>query len=165
VAIVPLGVTCYPATWNAFTVEIKPTRLDCIDSPHLTEERLKHLLENGKEAGEALELFEKWFANLELAGKIAPLGQNYGFDCAFLQEWMGAKAYQARFDYHTRDSQAAATFLNDKAERDGMVIPFPFTNLKGLCEVLKVENEKAHSALADALACAECYRRMLSGWF
>jgi len=130
------------------------------DAVQLNKETFTMALRSGADPEESCEGFERWFENLHLAeGKrIVPLGQNYAFDKAFMIEWLGALHYEHFFHYHYRDTMHVALFLNDLAWFNGNEIPFPKVSLGYLCSQLKIKNEKAHSALADAQAEAEVYR-------
>lgn len=109
------------------------------------------------------DLFDEWFQrlNLPLGKKIIPLAHNYPFECRFLHSWLGPASMDSFF-YQYRDTMALALQMNDIAEFHNEPYPFPRTSLGSVCRTLGVENTKSHDALADAIATAECYRRMMT---
>lgn len=148
-----------------FNMLLKP------DRPHLASKQalvvhgisLQELAKNGIDRLRALDLFDEWWEKLELPlyKKIAPLGQNWPFDAAFLKQWMGMESFSQYFHYHFRDTCSTALFLNDWSAFHGEKVPFPKVNLKYLCSQLEIENIRAHSAVSDCIATAEVYRQML----
>jgi hypothetical protein len=113
----------------------------------------------------AVELFDQWFNQLGLPFRklIVPLGHNYSFDKDFIIDWLGGiVSYNNYFHGHVRDSMSAALFINDVAEWQSENIPHPKVNLSYLCSCLGVQLLQKHDALADALASAECYKRLMA---
>ena len=111
----------------------------------------------------AADLLDSWFEklNLPLYKKICPLAQNWPFDREFIKEWLGVKNFDYLFDHRYRDTMVNAIFDADLSNFRGEDIYFPQYNLQFLCARLGVKNMKQHDALQDAIATAECYRRML----
>ena len=93
--------------------------------------------------------------------RLIPLGQNVGFDIAFMKNWLGVTEYSELFDYHHKDTVVIAQFLNDLAAFHGIPTPFPKVNLTYLCSTLGISYKNAHDAFADCMATAEVYRRLL----
>jgi DNA polymerase III epsilon subunit-like protein len=148
-----------------FNVLLRP------EKPHLANSQamkihgisIEQLNKIGIDKFKALDMFDEWWdkLNLPVYKKIAPLGQNWPFDAAFLKQWMGNESFNQYFHYHFRDTCSTALFLNDYAAFHAEAVPFPKVNLKYLCSQLKIENLRAHSAVSDCVATAEVYRQMV----
>ena len=154
-----------------FYILIKPEHPNYIDwnIPVFKKNRAKIMeaLQRGIEQEAAVDLLIQWIEKLKLPvtkygtpKKIEPLGQNYGFDKGFIEQWMTIDRYQEYFDYHYRDTMHAALYLNDHAAFRLEKVPFSKVNLNWLCNKLGVKNDDSHDALADCVATAECYRLM-----
>lgn len=148
-----------------FHAVMKPDRPEQISNKAMKVNHLSlsELMGQGLDQFQCADFFCEWFDNLRLAvgKKISPLGQNYCFDQAFIKRWLGIEAYQDIFHYHYRDTMHSALFLNDYATQQAEKTPYPKVNLAYLCSQLNVVNPDAHSALGDAIATAEVYRKML----
>lgn len=109
------------------------------------------------------DLLDEWFDRLQLPiyKKIVPLAQNWPFDRSFLIEWLGISSFEHIFYPVYRDTMVAAAFDSDLCDFRSEKILFTQYNLAFLCTRLGVQNLKSHDALQDAIATAECYRRML----
>lgn len=110
----------------------------------------------------ASEAFCQWVYGLGLSldKKLIPLAHNWQFDKMFVWDWLGGHTFNHLFHYSYRDSMIALNFLNDQAFFHADDFPFSKLSLKHLCKTLGVTNERAHDALADCFATAECYRRL-----
>jgi len=129
---------------------------------------LDDLLKNGLNKEKSVDLFLKWIEKLDIPltkwgtpKRIMPLGQNYAFDKAFIQNWMGDDNYKQYFDYQHRDTMISANYLNDRAVFHGEEVPYPKLKLTSLASKLSVPYKNAHDALQDCYATAEVYRRLL----
>lgn len=139
--------------------------------PHLWENKavqmakvdLHKLFDTGLDPYKAADLFDEWFQKLGLpfGKKILPLAHNFPFEQAFLSRWLGQVSFDAFF-FGYRDTMTVANMLNDIADMNNEPWPFPKVSLKYLCSQMGVENDRAHDAMGDARACAECYRRMVT---
>lgn len=106
--------------------------------------------------------------------KFAPMGHNYAFDQAMLKAFFGTYdaedgetnlMYDDYFYHRYRDTMINAEYINDLAEINGQIkVPFPKVSLKYVCNILQIENPRAHSALSDALATVACYNKM-TNWY
>ena len=150
---------------------IKPEHPEYIDWTvpvfRKNKKKIMEAMERGHDRCAAIEMMMDWIEKLELPCtkygtpcKIEPLGQNYGFDKGFIEQWMGIADYQEQFDYHYRDLMHAALFLNDKASFHAEKVPFSKVNLSWLCKELGVINKDSHDALSDCVATAECYAKL-----
>lgn len=170
VCIIPLDCNIQPLKelngkpLMPFMVELQPKRPNNIDPEALSvnKKTLVEIMGRGLDPWYAADLFEKWWEDLKLpfGKRITPLGQNYAFDRGFLVDWLGDENYNQFFHYHYRDTCVAAGFMNDRADFHAEVYPFQKINLQYLCSTLKVERQRAHTAVSDCLATAEVYRRM-----
>lgn len=109
------------------------------------------------------DLLDEWFDRLQLPiyKRIVPLAQNWPFDRSFLIEWLGISSFEHIFNPVYRDTMVAAAFDSDLSDFRSEKILFTQYNLPFLCTRLGIKNLKPHDALQDAIATAECYRRML----
>lgn len=166
-AILPLDSQIKPSsTAPPFYINMQPKHPENIDHAALkiNKTELAHLIINGFDPWKAADMLDEWFERLKLPvnKRIVPLGHNWIFDCDFIKEWMGDLSFQHVFDFHYRDSMTAALYLNDRADHHNEKYPFPKVSLQYCCSQLEVKNINAHDALADCVATAEVYRRMLS---
>lgn len=150
-----------------FHTKLQPKRPHNFDdsSTEVNSQTLEDAMEYGMEPWTAVDLFDDWFKRLALPERklIVPLGHNFPFDKDFITDWLGGPiSYQSYFHGHVRDSMSAALFVNDTADWRSERIPHPKVGLKYLCGLLGVELINAHDAMADALASAECYRKLLA---
>lgn len=167
IAIVPLNYELKPhPEIIPFTMKFKPIypQNATPEAMRVNGMKIEDLILNGVPHSTGSELFEDWFKRLNLPErkKIMPLGHNYAsFDRRFIVEWLGEETYNYYFDYHIRDTAAAALYLNDRANFSLEKPPFPKFNLQYIASQLGVVNQHSHDALQDAVTCAECYRRMM----
>lgn len=169
IAIVPLDSSYLPHPGvMPLDLTLRPERMENIDYDSLarvggTREKMAGYRLNGYDSMFAAELFESWFKLLEMpeGKRILPLAHNWPFERSFIQEWLGPKTFEYYFDGRYRDTMAFAAMMADAIDLRGGHSEYPKLNLGYLCTVLEVHNPRAHSALEDAVACAECYRRML----
>lgn len=167
IAVLPLDSDIKPLTSVLpFHLKLQPKRPENADKEAMRVHgfTMADLMLNGCDPWKAADLLVEWFATLELAvdKRIVPLAQNWQFDKSFVMEWLGPETYNLLFHYHYRDSMIAALYLNDRADFHAEKIPYPKVSLKYLCSTLKVQNERAHSALYDCVSTAEVYRRLLT---
>ena len=150
-----------------FYITLRPDYPERIDREAMQVNRLTELTKNGFDRLKALDMLEEWISKLGLpvtkwgrSKQITPLGQNYTFDKAFLQAWMGNNFYETYFHYHYRDTMIAANYLNDRAAFHAEVVPYSKVGLQWLCKQHHIENPKAHDALGDCAATAAVYKKM-----
>jgi DNA polymerase III epsilon subunit-like protein len=83
------------------------------------------------------------------------VSHNLVFDYAFVQRAFEETGVESRMHYAKLDTISMAfARLYDAPQADKF-------SLRALCELLKVENSKAHTALADTKALVACYRKMM----
>lgn len=126
------------------------------------------IAQRGHDREKAKDLLDEWIKKLELPythygnrKRIIPLGQNYAFDQDHIRAWLGLETYSEYFQHRYRDTMITANYLNDRAAMHAEKTPFSKTKLSWLCNKLNVTNERAHDALADCVATAEVYRKLL----
>lgn len=84
------------------------------------------------------------------------VSHNLVFDYAFIQKAFEETGVENRMHYAKLDTISMAfARLYDAPQADKF-------SLRALCELLKVENSKAHTALADTRALVEVYRKMMN---
>lgn len=166
IAVVPLKGDFTPDyNIGAFEMRMAPIKKEeDVEKDAMRTNRLdwRELQSTALDPYKVAELFEEWWGRLKLPFRksIIPLAHNYTFEYKFLHEWLGPAAMEYYF-FQFRDTMALANSLNDYADWTTQPYPYPKTDLGYLCTVLNVENYKPHDALADSLATAECYRKMM----
>lgn len=84
------------------------------------------------------------------------VSHNLVFDYSFIQKAFEETGVESRMHYAKLDTISMAfARLYDAPQADKF-------SLRALCELLKVENSKAHTALADTRALVEVYRKMMN---
>ncbi len=84
------------------------------------------------------------------------VSHNLTFDYAFIQKAFEETQVENRMHYAKLDTISIAfARLYDAPQADRF-------SLKALCELLKVENSKAHTALADTRALVAVYKKMMN---
>jgi DNA polymerase III epsilon subunit-like protein len=149
-----------------FYTEMQPLDPDSIDPEAMDVHKLDlcRIMQQAMDPWRVAELFDEWFQKLKLPfrKKITPLAHNWPFEYGFLTKWLGKKSMEDFF-FGYRDTMALANAMNDSADFHVEPCPYPKVSLKYLCSQLKVEHTRAHDALPDCVATAECYRKMLMG--
>lgn len=166
ICILPLDSNFKPSkTVLPFYTEMLPRRPENTDPKAISLNKTEYaqLLINGLDSDRVADLLIEWFDKLPLPIKknIIPLAHNWVFDRGFILDWLGHETFEHIFAPMYRDTMVAASYDNDRADFHVTQIPFPKVNLKYLCSQLKVENQRHHDALADCVATAEVYRRMV----
>lgn len=141
----------------------RPENID-EDAMKVNKMDLAWLKLNGTDPWMVEDLLDRWFQSLNLAPgrKIMPLGMNWPFDKAFIQDWLGPASMEVIFNGLYRDLGAIALFLNDRSDFHSVKCPFTRYKLRDMARFLGVTQEKAHTAIEDALVLAECYKRMMT---
>jgi len=121
------------------------------------------LLETEPSRHEVIDSLWEWFQNLHLApGKrLIPLCHNSQFDIPFMQSMLGQEQFYEIFGYPTRDTQATIVARMDAAAFQGQSCIFKRAGLGHACEVMGIDLDDAHDALADALATARLYKALM----
>lgn len=124
---------------------------------------LADLMLQGMDKWQAADLFDKWFARMNLAThkRLSPLAHNWPFERGFVQKWLGDATFGALIDGRYRDTMAFALALNDLADHHNEACPFPKLTLGACCSVAKIEHARAHTAIEDAFVTAKLWKSML----
>ena len=172
ICILPLDSNIKPREdVTPFYIEIKPEHKERADPKAMKVNRLDFttIARRGHDVEAAKGLLEKWIDGLGLPStkfgtrkKLIPLGQNYGFDRAFITEWLGPELYDELFHHEYRDTKMSAAYLNDRAGMHAEKVPFNKLGLTWLAKVCNVPRGRAHDALADCVATAGVYRHILN---
>jgi DNA polymerase-3 subunit epsilon len=154
-------------TDKVFSYNIRPNFPELADPSALivhglTEEDLM----DGLDSERAIEMLLEWTETLDMpiGGRLVPLAHNHLFENGFLQAWLGKAVYSQVFGYLPRDGMILALAINDKAALAGEPLPFSSVSLPSLCSQFGIVNEKAHDALADAMAEAQVYKTLLENY-
>lgn len=137
-------------TIDEFEFKIKPERIEDADKTALR-------INGYNEADwvfaytlkEAMQLFADKTKNAII------VGHNLPFDFAFLMKAFSTTGVQNKMHYHKLDTISIAYA---KAKKRDDINRF---SLRSLCEVFKIENKQAHTALADARATFELYKKLM----
>ncbi len=165
IAVVPLNSDLRPLeSVRPFYMNIKPSYPERQEAAgYVHGLNLNDLVLHAPTPGKVQDMLVEWWEKLDLPfGKtLVPLAHNWAFECKFLNAWLGVDLTSTLFSGHARDAMLYALSLNDKAAFMGLPVPFNKVGLGSICKRFKVHNPKAHDALCDAIAEAECYRAML----
>lgn len=166
IAVVPLDSDIQPIKeLRPFYTNIKPQYPERIEKSAFCVNgiNLEELMLYAPEQERVKDLLVEWWNRLDLPfGKVlVPLVQNWAFESSFFKAWLGPDMVDKLFHSHARDTMLYAVAMNDRAAFMGEELPFNKVGLGSLCNKLNVVNQNAHNALADCLATAEVYRRLL----
>lgn len=169
IAVLPLASNLKPDTKiGHFYMEMQPIKPEkYIESDAMRCNKLDwyNLRDTALDPWKVSELFEEWWQGLKLPFRktIIPIAHNWPFEHGFLHDWLGGTAMQDFF-FGFRDTMALANSMNDMADMRNEAYPFPKVSLDYMCSHLKVENYKPHDALADCIATAEVYRKLVTDY-
>lgn len=133
-----------------FAIKIKPERIETADPEAL---KINHYNEEDWRGAVSLEEAMKFYA--EKTRDTELIGQNVSFDWVFLDEAFRRTGVKNEMHYHRLDvmSMAFAKLYDDNNAQK--------FSLRALCDYFGVKNEKAHSALSDARATFEIYKKLM----
>jgi DNA polymerase III epsilon subunit family exonuclease len=133
-----------------FEVKIKPVHILTADKTSLKVSNYDpDLWENAVALKEAMQM-------LALKTRDAIMvGHNVSFDATFLQYAFESTGVKNTMHYHKLDTISLAWA---KYNKDPEIDHF---SLRELCEKFEIKNEKAHTALSDARATFELYKKLL----
>lgn len=145
-----------------FYIDLIPRRPE--NSPlKMNRQRLCNVMIHGLDADRAADLFDEWLKKLKLGyqKRIAPLAADWPPDREFVIDWLGREHFEQYFDARYRCTQAAALYINDRADFQVEQIPFARVGLPSIANRLYVEQVSKHDALNNCVTVAECYRKMV----
>ena len=124
---------------------------------------MMEILKKAPDPSKMADLFGEWYKKLPLPHNkcLMPLAHNWPFDRAFVEDWLGRKHYEHFFHPYYRDLMARPCCRTTSRRYHLQQYPYPKMNLGYLCNLLGIENMKAHDALGDCMATAACYRELL----
>jgi DNA polymerase III epsilon subunit family exonuclease len=134
-----------------FELKVKPEHLEFADP---TSMKINHYEESAWV--DALSLKEAMKILSEKAKDSIMVGQNIAFDSGFLEHAFAKYHIKNNMHYHKLDtiSIAWAKFHKDT--------DFEHFSLREMCKRFGITNENAHSALSDARATFELYKKLMS---
>jgi DNA polymerase III epsilon subunit family exonuclease len=133
-----------------FEIKIKPERISDADPVSL---KISHYEES--RWTEALSLKEAMKIVAKKTADCIMVGQNVAFDSGFLEHAFSTTKIKNTMHYHKLDtiSIAWAKFHKDT--------DFEHFSLREMCMRFGIKNENAHTALSDARATFELYKKLL----
>ena len=113
---------------------------------------------------ETVVAFVKWYNDYAKPEKLGWLCHNGNFDIPFLEHWflpshINGLGFRDFLNYQGRDTQRIAMWMQDNAKVRGVRLPLPGVSLTKITSFYGINHTEAHTALGDALATAEVYRR------
>ena len=133
-----------------FELKIKPERIEDADPVSL---KVNHYNDRDwKKATDLKKAMQKF--SKKVNGAIM-VGHNVAFDLGFLEQAFHATGIPNPTHYHRLDTMSIAWA---KVHRDVSVDHF---SLRELCERFHIKNEHAHTALSDARATFELYKKLM----
>lgn len=136
---------------DEFEIKIKPENLENADPVSL---KVSQYNEKGWESAISLEEAMKLFV-----GKVRDcimVGHNVAFDAGFIEHAFNKTGIQNPMHYHKLDTVSIAWA---KMHNDPELERF---SLHELCLKFDIKNKKAHTALSDARATYELYKKLMS---
>ena len=134
-----------------FELKIKPEHIENADSVAL---RVNHYDPSDWKDAQSLKAVMKIFS--EKVKDCIMVGHNVAFDAGFLEYAFNKTNIQNTMHYHKFDTVSIAWA---KMHKDPKLEHF---SLRELCVRFGIKNERAHSALPDARATYELYKKLMS---
>lgn len=133
-----------------FEIKIKPERIEDADPVAL---KINHY--NSSDWTSACELESAMKTFSQKVKDCIMIGQNVSFDSGFLEYAFAKNKIKNSMHYHKLDTVSIAwSKLREKPD----VTHF---SLRELCKYFNIKNERAHSALSDACATFELYKKLM----
>lgn len=141
IIIIPLTPTCdINKKILPFNVLFKPEHVTRAEF-NLDNDLVLSAMSNGFDKYDAADIFEKWFAKLDLPPnkRIMVLTHDWAAKSEFIKEWLQPTAFRMTFSHEYRDIQAIGLFLNDYCDLRNERWPFPKVKLSYMSAVQKIE--------------------------
>jgi len=136
---------------SKFEIKIKPEHIENADKIALKINHYNNVdWENAKTIKEALKIFSKKVKDCIM------VGQNVAFDSGFLEYNLKKNDIKNTLHYHRLDTISIAWA---KLHNNPKILHF---SLREMCKYFDIENRNPHSALSDAFATYELYKKMMS---
>ena len=151
-----IEIGCVLATENLevieeFEIKIKPEHIENADPAALKVNHYNEKdWENAQELSDAIKIFSKKVKDCIM------VGHNVAFDSGFLEYAFNKTGMANPMHYHKLDSVSVAWA---KLHREPDLEHF---SLRELCLRFGIENKNAHTALSDARATYELYKKLMS---
>jgi hypothetical protein len=155
IAIIPLDFKCnISKDIMPYNVILKPENIDRAEY-NLDNDLVLKCVEQGMDKYEAADLFEAWFAKLQLPPrkKIMVLTHNWAAKIDFIREWLQPTSFDMCFSHEYRDIQAVGLYLNDRDDVRNERYSFPKVKLSYMGAVLRVEYEDRLPTVIDECQC------------
>jgi len=133
-----------------FELKIKPEHIENAD---ITALKINHY--NEANWGNAISLKEAMKFFLEKVNNCIMIGQNVSFDSEFLEYAFIKTGLKNNMHYHKLDTISIAWA---KLNKKKTITHF---SLRELCKYFDIKNENPHSALSDAYATYELYKKLM----
>ena len=134
-----------------FEFKIKPEHIETADSVAL---KVNHY--NNEDWMAAYELEEAMKIFLEKVKSCIMVGHNVAFDAGFLDYTFTKLKLQNSMHYHKLDTVSMVwAKMHDNPDIDHF-------SLREMCKHFDIKNERPHSALSDARATYELYKKLMS---
>jgi len=134
-----------------FELKIKPEHIENADKTAL---KINHYNKEDWEAGYSLEDAMKIFS--EKVKDCIMIGQNVAFDSSFIEYSLAKLKSANTMHYHKLDTISITwAKLHKKPDLDRF-------SLREMCKLFGIENKNPHSALSDARATFELYKKLMS---
>ncbi len=134
-----------------FEIKIKPENLEDADPVAL---KINHY--NTKDWECAVSLGEAMKVFADKVDGCVMVGQNVAFDSGFIEHSLARSGVENKMHYHKLDTISIAWA---KLHKDPELLHF---SLHELCTRFGIKNERPHSALSDARATYELYKKLMS---
>jgi DNA polymerase III epsilon subunit-like protein len=164
IAVQPINTEFEPFM-TPFYVNVKPDFPNLVnwDAMRAHGIDMAELLATAPAREKSLQIFDRWFESLDLpkGRALIPIAHNWVFENKFLRFFMGPKRFASAFHFKPRDTMQMAMYLQDRAARLCYKQPFSSVGLSSLCKHFGIVNEHAHNALADCIAEAKLFKKLI----
>lgn len=137
-----------------FNILFRPEQIERAEY-NLDNDLVLKCMQQGLDKYEAAELFENWFAKLELPERkrIMVLTHNWAAKRDFIKEWLQPISFNLTFHSEYRDIQAIGLYLNDCMDIKNERYPFPKVKLSYMAAMEKVDYENRLPTVIDQCQC------------
>lgn len=147
-----------------FNVKMKPEEGKEVSarSTKMRESDLATAVLKGFDRYRAADMFLDWVKYQDLGiKKIMPLAWNWPRDSAFLRNWLTDGVFDETFDWRYRDVLSLATWVNDRVDCFGDLVPYAKVDLNYLANIHKIPIVDYRTSMNDVRVLMELYKAML----